>query len=97
MKIWSERAILLYRALVRGLYIELRGLYMDLRGLYIIYSPRRVIYSTCRSIYSPRRSIYSPRTRAIYSNIALSGRNFDFLGLYYRGILYEKVKILQGM
>ena len=35
--------------------------------------------------------------RAIYSNIALSGRNFDFLGLYYRGILNEKVKILQGM
>ena len=51
-----------------------------------------------RAIYRPARAIYlySPRTRAIYSNIALSGRNFDFLGLYYRGILNKKVKILQG-
>ena len=36
-------------------------------------------------------------TGHIYSNIALSGRNSDFLGLYYRGILNKKVKILQGI
>ena len=45
----------------------------------------------------PPRWAYNPPRGAIYTDIALSGRIFDFFGLYYRGILNKKHQNLVGI